>query len=265
LRDGAIDYTSLHWLIDHNISAGSSVMLLTYGDSLFSLLTDQEVADLTRVVVEQTARRALVVAADRQWWTGKMVSFARYAVEIGADMLMVLSPDWGASCTVRSFVEHYAAVAAEIPVMVVTNVFRRSATLGLETLRTLCHEVPGVVAVKDDLCGEFARKMALLVHDQWAVISGGQKQNHLDVLPYGCDGYLSTFVYFSPTVTHRYLDALATNDWEKAKEIIRLYDMPYFELVLGLPGGFDAGFHATLELFGLAQRWRRPPFYFYSL
>jgi 4-hydroxy-tetrahydrodipicolinate synthase len=259
--DGAIDFSSLRGLVERGIAAGSTIMLLTYGDSLFSLLTDDEVAEVTRVVAEQTAGRAAVVAADRIWWTGKTIAFARYARDVGADLLMVLPPDWAGSCTADTFVAHYAAVAAEIPVMLVTNVFNRSHAIGLEVLRRLRDEVPGVVAIKDDLVGVFARKMALLLHGHWAVISGGQKQNHFDLIHYGCDGYLSTFVTFAPQITQTYWQAVQTEDLAEAARIIREYDMPYFESVLNMVGGFDAALHGTYELFGLSQRWRRPPYH----
>ena len=260
-REGAIDYDSLRGLVDRGIDAGSTTMLLTYGDSLYSLLTDDEVADVTRVVAEQTAGRAAVVAADRIWWTGKTVDFARYAREVGADLLMVLPPDWAGSCTADSYVAHYAAAAAEIPVMVVTNAFSRSQAMGLEVLRRLRDDVPGVIAIKDDLVGVFARKMALLLHGHWAIISGGQKQNHFDLVHYGCDGYLSTFVTFAPQVTQAYWRAVQAEDWNEAARIIRDFDMPYFDYVLNVTGGFDAALHGTLEHFGLAQRWRRPPYH----
>jgi 4-hydroxy-tetrahydrodipicolinate synthase len=260
-RDGAIDYGSLRGLVDRGIDAGSTTMLLTYGDSLFSLLTDDEVAAVTRVVAEQTAGRAAVVAADRIWWTGKTVEFARYAREVGADVLMVLPPDWAGSCTADSFVAHYAAVAVEIPVMVVTNAFSRSQAMGLEVLRRLRDDVPGVIAIKDDLVGVFARKMAILLRGHWSIISGGQKQNHFDLIHYGCDGYLSTFVTFAPHVTQAYWQAVQTEDWVEAARIIREYDIPYFDYVLGVIGGFDAALHGTFEHFGLSQRWRRPPYH----
>jgi 4-hydroxy-tetrahydrodipicolinate synthase len=260
-REGAIDYDSLRGLVDRGIDAGSTTMLLTYGDSLYSLLTDDEVADVTRVVAEQTAGRAAVVAADRIWWTGKTVDFARYARGVGADLLMVLPPDWAGSCTADSFVAHYAAVAVEIPVMVVTNAFSRSQAMGLEVLRRLRDDVPGVIAIKDDLVGVFARKMAILLRGHWSIISGGQKQNHFDLIHYGCDGYLSTFVTFAPHVTQAYWQAVQTEDWVEAARIIREYDIPYFDYVLGVIGGFDAALHGTFEHFGLSQRWRRPPYH----
>ena len=260
-RDGEIDLDSLRGLVERGIDGGSTTMLLTYGDSLFSLLTDSEVAEVTKVVAEQTAGRAAMVAADRIWWTGKTVAFARYAREVGADMVMVLPPDWASSCTVDTFVDHYSAVAAEIPVMVVTNVFSRSHAMGLEVLRRLRDETPGVAAIKDDLVGSFAREMALLLHGHWAIISGGQKENHFDLVHYGCDGYLSTMVTFAPQITQAYWQAVRSGEWEDAARVIRDYDMPYFDYVLGVVGGFDAALHGTYELFGLAQRWRRSPYH----
>lgn len=260
-QDGAIDYDSLRRLLDFAIDGGSKTALLTYGNSLFSLLTDQEVADVTQAVVEQVAGRALVVAADRSWWTGQEVAFARFARETGADLLMVLPPHWAASWTVETLVDHYAAVAQEIPVMVVTNLFRTAQAQGLATMERLRDEVPGVVAVKDDVCGSFARKLGLLVHEKWAVIAGGQKQNHLNALPYGCDGYLSTYSSFAPHIAQRYWRGIQAQDWSAATAVIREFDMPYFDLLLPFPGGFDAAIHATFELFGLAQRWRRSPYH----
>jgi dihydrodipicolinate synthase/N-acetylneuraminate lyase len=261
LRDGSIDRDGVRNFIDFTIAGGSKTMLLTYGDSLYSLLSDQEIAEMTQLVVEHTAGRALVVAADGIWATPQEVEFAKYVRQVGADVLMVLPPDWATSCTVDSCVEHYAAVAEHIPVMVVTNVFARRQAWGFEVLKALRDQVKGIVAIKDDVGGQFVRKMCLLVHDHWAVFAGGQKQNHLDILHYGCDGYMSTFVQFKPSITQEYWSATQTGDWGRAKEIIRMYDMPYFDFVIQLTGGFDAGIHGALELFGIAQRWRRKPYH----
>lgn len=260
-RDGSLNLAGLERYIDFTIDAGSRTMLLTFGDSLFSTLTDGEVEELTRSVIEFTAGRALVVAADRQWWTGRTVEFAKNVRELGADVLMVLPPDWGRSCTPETMVRHYAAVAEQIPVMVVTNVFiARGIPFGLKTLE-LALEVGNIVAVKDDFCGEFARRMAALVHERWAVFAGGQKQNHLNMLPYGCDGYLSTFVAFKPEITHRYWGAVQAGDLAAAAGVINDYDVPLFNYICAQTGGFCACLHATLELFGIAERWRRPPYY----
>jgi 4-hydroxy-tetrahydrodipicolinate synthase len=261
-RDGRIDYDGLRNFIDHTIAGGSKTILLTLGDSLFTLLTDQEVAEVTKVTVEHTAKRAMVVAADKPWWTGKSVEFAQYARQVGADVVMVTPPDWIGSCTAQTFVDHYRAIANEIPVMIVTAVFiPRGMSFSLNVLEQVYHQVDNVVAIKDDFCGEFGRRMSLLVHDKWAVYSGGMKQNFLDLLPYGCDGYLSTLVSFKPEISHQFWQAVQTKDLQLAGSIVQKFDTPYFDYICALPGNFDAGIHATYELHNICQRWRRSPYY----
>jgi len=261
-KDGGLDFEGLRRALDFNIAAGSKTMLLTAGDSHYYALSDAEIGEVTKATVEHTAGRALVVAADRHFNTRQATAFAAECREAGADVLMLMPPDWAASCTPETLAAHYAAVSAEIPVMIVTNVFiPRGEAFALQVLERTLAAAPNVVALKDDMLGPFARKMALRVHDRWAVLSGGQKQNHLDVHPYGCDGYLSTFVTFKPEIARRYWAALERADLEGAVGVIRDYDLPFFKAVSECRGGFDAGIHGVLELAGICGRWRRPPYH----
>ena len=261
-RDGSIDFVGLRTYIEFVLAAGSRALILTYGDSLYSVLSDQEVGEVTRAVVEDAAGRALVVAGDRMWATPQAVAFARYAREAGAHLVMPLPPNWSNSPTVQDFVEHYAAVAAEMPVMIVTVALASyPMSERLEVIERTRDQVDGVMAIKDDVTGSFARRMSLLVYDRWAVISGGLKENHLSHLPYGCDGYFSTFMKFRPEVAHAYWRAVQGQNWATVRRIIGEIEMPWFDLIMRLPGGFDAGIHGTLELFGICGRWRRMPYH----
>ena len=65
-------------------------------------------------------------------------------------------------------------------------------------------EVEGIYAVKDDVCGEFVRRLSLLVYDRWALIASGNKRHVLNVIPYGCDGYMSGFICFKPELAHEF-------------------------------------------------------------
>lgn len=262
LEDGSIDFRGLRRQIDLDIAAGSPALILTAGDSHYFALSDDEIAEVTRATTEHANRRAMVVAADRQYNTQQSIDFARYCREVGADVLMVLPPDWAHSCTPETLVAHYAAVAEHIPVMIVTNVFiPRGEEFGLRALERTLAATGNVVAIKDDMGGSFARRMALMVHDQWAVISGGQKQNHLNMRPYGCDGYFSTFLPFMPEIARRYWSAIEENNLSDAAAVIRDFDLPFFSLLGSLNGGFNAGIHGVFELFGICHRWRRPPYH----
>ena len=261
-RDGQIDFDALRRQLDFVIQAKAKAVVLTWGDSLFSILAEDEIAQITKIVVQHVNRRAFVVAATGTWWTGKAVEFAKYCAGLGADMLMVLPPDWAGSTTVDSLVAHYDAVAKHIPVMLVTNYLAaRGMEFGLNLCRRLCHEVPGVMALKDDVCNEFICKVCLMTHDRWALSAGGLKQNHLLMLPYGVDGYLSLFINFKPEIAWRYWKAIEAGDLLAARAIVRDYDMPLFDYIGKSEGSFDAAIHGIYELFGLAKRYRRPPYH----
>src|SRR5690606_33891391 len=224
-RDGEVDDEGVRSQIDFLLDGGATCGILTHGDSLFTLLTDSEIERLTALVVQHVNRRARVVAAAQTWWTPKTAAFAQWCAGIGADMMMIMPPDWGGSCTVPTLVEHYRALARHLPVMVVTNfLLRRPPAFGLSLVEALLRDVPGVVAFKDDVGQEFARRLSLLAHERCAVIAGGQKQNHLNMLPYGVDGYFSVHMSFRPAVARCYWRAVQRGDLARARQIVRDLD-----------------------------------------
>ncbi len=261
-RDDSIDYATLAKQVDIHLSAGAKTLILTYGDSLYSVLTDQEVAEVTKAVAEQVAGRATVVAADRRWATGKEVEFAQYARSVGADILMVAPPDWALSCTATSMAEHYCAVAEHIPVMIVTMAFKnRPMEFVLEMIQIATEKSPRLVAIKDDVIGECSRHLGLMLGEELALFSSGTLREHLSVWPYGFRGYLSNYIMFKPDVARIYWDAVRSGDTAKALDFIVKFDIPFWELISGCQGGTDAGFRGVLELFGTSTRWRRRPYY----
>jgi 4-hydroxy-tetrahydrodipicolinate synthase len=258
-RTGAIDERALRACVDFAVTeAKSGTILLTYGDSLISVLTDREIADVTRIVVEQTARRKLVVAAGC-WWTGEAVRFAEYCRSLGADLFMPLPPNWAGSCTEQTLVAHFEQVSRVMPVMLVTAI-GPGVSVPLGAVRTLLQRDTGIVAIKDDICGPYGRRLAALNAGRWAFLSGGRKENHLDQHPYGVDGYLSLYMRFKPAVAHRYWAAITAGDIPAAVAVINAYDIPFMDFCATHGVHFDAVVHGAMELAGLAQRWRRPPY-----
>ncbi|MDE2998765.1 MAG: dihydrodipicolinate synthase family protein [Gemmatimonadota bacterium] len=261
-EDGGVDYNGLRNQIDFVLEGGSRTVLLTAGDSHYICMSEAEIAEVTRVTCEHTAGRGMVVAADRYFDTRRSVAFASFAKAQGADVLMALPPAWGASSTVETMVEHYGEVSRTMPVMIVTGSFSaRGPAFGLEVIERTLDGFENVVAIKDDVCGDFARRLCLVAHERVAVFAGGQKVNHMNMWPYGCDGYMSSYVTFQPEIARRYWNAIRKADVEAAREVIREYDMPFFDYIGKLTGGWNAGFHGAMEIFGVAGRWRRKPYY----
>lgn len=252
-RHGAIDERAARHIIDVAIAGGSDIIMLTLGDSLFTILTDDEVACLTRLVVEHVAGRALVVAADRMWWTGKAIEFAQDCRDWGVDILMIRPPDWGGSPSSASLAAHYAAVAAVMPVMLV-------GMPPLRTLEILANTAPHVVAFKEDLDLPYAFQVSRQYGDRWPMIAGGGKARSLMLWPAGVQASLSIYIRLAPEVTRAYWKALRGSNLEEARRIIETYDQPLFRMGDTFPGGLDGLIHSAMELFGIAPRWRRPPY-----
>tara|TARA_B100001964_G_scaffold204421_1_gene234147 strand:+ start:53 stop:472 length:420 start_codon:yes stop_codon:yes gene_type:complete len=103
-RDGAIDCDGLICTLDLNTKAGSKTMLLTAGDSHLIAMSDADIADLSRAVVDHVAGRAMVVTADRHYNTRQAVEFAQYAGQIGSDV------QYGASSRLGCFMHRGISV-----------------------------------------------------------------------------------------------------------------------------------------------------------
>lgn len=262
LPTGEIDAGGLARYVDRCVANDATALVLTYGDSLYSLLTDDEVEFVTRLVVDAVGARVPLVAADRSWWTGRTVEFAAYCRDLGVDALMVLPPDWTRSGTAETLVGHYAAVAEQIPVVLVsTYMVARGVADSLEIIERVHESVDGVVAIKDDFGGEFGSRMTAAVSESWAVIAGGSKTLHSQLWPYGASGYLSTLTPFRPEIARRYWDATTNADAIEMAGVIGEVDRPMFDVLRRSTGGFDAAIHGWCELEGIYGRWRRSPYH----
>ena len=262
-EDGDVDYAALREMVEFDIAAGCSALVITFGDSLFTQLSEQEIIEITRIVVEQSAGRATVAACSGHWNTKQCVDFARSMRNLGVDILMLLGSNWyPEASSIENIVDHHKLVAEHIPVMANTGYLAfHGRPTGLEVTKRLVDEVPNIIAAKADVTGEYDRKTCLIAAEKWAIFSGGTKQFHMELHPYGCQGHMSTFLTFKPEIAYRYWNAIERNEIPTAVEIIRDYDYPFFEMISNLPGGFDAGMHAAYEIFGLSKRWRRPPYH----
>lgn len=260
--NGEIDENGLRTYIERCLAPSPQAVMLTYGDSLFSLLSDSEIAHVTKIVVDQIAGRSIVIAADGSWWTKQSIEFAVYCREIDADILMVLPPDWTKSGTPQSLTDHYGAISAEIPVLLVSAYLPpRGVASSMRIIESVYQQVAGVVGIKDDFGGEFGRRMTAHVAERWAVIAGGSKQLHTSLLPYGCQSYLSTLLVYAPEIASRYWDAVQANETSTLGMIVREIDIPMFDLLAQFSGGFDAALHGWSELIGISPRWRRSPYH----
>ena len=263
LQNGDIDFKGLNIYVDRLLAEGFQTLMLTAGDSHYKCLSDQEILEVTKAVCRQARGKAFIIGADCEHNTRDALHFAEEFKKFGVDLFMALPCDWGHSTTPESLAAHYLAIGKVLPVMIVTNLFiARGADFGLKTIRATLEVGANVLAIKDDMGGTFAEDLGLYFHKRLALVSGGQKRNHLHMLPFGVDGYLSTMAGLCYTeIVEKYWTAIQSHDLDAAVAVVRDIDAPFFRHIMTSPGGFDACMHGAMELRGLCQRWRRPPYY----
>ena len=257
--DDSIDKDVLARMIDFQLDNGFRMIFLTPGNSHFNILTVDEMYELNKFCVEYTRKRALVCVTEFGSSTKRSLEMAKAMKEIGADLFLPFPASWGGSVTGENLVGFYEACAKIIPLMLIyPHIVTAEASIAL--YRKLFGRTDQIMAIKDDGCNNFSRRMALEFSGEYAIFSGGQKQNYLNIMPYGACGFLSTLGMFRPDITRKFETACKSRDLETMQSVIRDFDMPYFDLICKLPGGFDAGIKATLELFGFGSRYRRNPY-----
>ena len=224
LADGEIDWDGVRNIIDMGIEGGSTVSLLTAGDSQLMYLSDDEIEELTRVLVEHTGGRALTVAATRFCGTKEAVRFAHFCKKIGADVLMPRVYGAGGidQAGVKEAIEYYRAIAQVMPVMMV-------GWPPHEALDKLL-DVENILSFKEDGTEGYAIKTVAKYGHHWKMMTGGTLWRHYTQWPYGCRAFFSHFHSYAPRFANDYWQAVQAGDRDKVVEIITEIELPLFDL-----------------------------------
>jgi len=250
-ESGELDAEGTRSIIESGIEGGCSVSLLTYGDSQIEFLSDDEVLELTKLTVAQSAGRTLTVAANRRWAQDKTVEFARFCREAGVDMLMLTVGENALGSEDQALAGMYLAVAQVIPVMIVGE--------PRHSLLDQLADEPRVCSFKEDGAVEYAVATMRRYGDRWKFMTGGGLWRNFTQWPFGCRAFMSPWCNIKPEVNQRYHEAMLGNDLDAAGEVITRLDWPLFDLAAKYTGGWQTVWRAILEIQGTALRYRRAP------
>ena len=249
-RDGTINFAGMHAVIDRSLEAGCQVIMLTWGETLVSLLSDAELAEVHRSVIAHVGDRALTIACDNMWGLPQTLEFGDLVRGLGFDLYMVRPAEW-ARGTPESLADFYRAVAGRTRVMLVGDV-------PIETCE-LIEDEPGVLAFKEDTQLDYAHEVLMRWGDRWPVVGGGGMKRHFLFWPHGCRSWLEPFVRCYPEPAMRYWRALQRGDTAEAWKVVMRVEKPVREAAHRFPAGYNGFSQAMIEIYGVAPRWRRPP------
>jgi 4-hydroxy-tetrahydrodipicolinate synthase len=258
LENGELDWESNARNVEFLIGSGAKTLLLTFGDSLLSILRDREVVELTKFVVEQTHGRAMVIGCGKPWCLPQTLEFTEECANAGCDVVIPVPPDWAQHCDSNMLTDYFKAVAQKAPVMLLSNLMNGRGT-PMEVVERLTPE-QGIVAIKDDTPTPYGRRLGKVSRDKFAYLSGGTFDLFLDTAPYGADGYLSVFFRCFPQVDHAFWKAYKEGRIADCVAINEKYEVPFFKWCAQNGANFDAGIRGMMEIAGITKRYCRMPY-----
>ena len=243
--DFQVDHASTRNLIHQAQAHGMRIFDLTSGDGQYAYLSYEEVKALLATVVKAVDGKGLVIAGTGAWWTGRAVDFAKYAESLGATAVQVILPRGAPE---DGSVEHFRKIARATRLPIVLH-GKYSDSL----LRKLS-PIDSIVAMKEDVDLHYLIQTLIHFGKRYNCFTGGSYEWFVTGQPYGCKAYFDAFSTFYPKISQQFWGAVQKGDVPTEKNIIEKYENSFIWTKFS-----HSFWHATLEYFGVAKRYLRPP------
>ena len=229
-KNNQVDYESLAALIERQIENSTDAIVIcgTTGES--STLTDEEHKECIRFCVEKTAGRVPVIAGTGSNDTDYAIALSKYACEVGADALLLVTPYYN-KATPKGLIKHFTAIAdaTDKPIILYNVPSRTGVNISLPVYKELAKH-DRIVAAKE-ASGNISAVAALAeaCGNSLDIYSGNDDQI-VPILSLGGKGVISVLSNVIPKETH---DIVALWNEGKTKESLAL-QLKYLDLINAL-------------------------------
>ena len=212
LTPDGIDYAAFGRLIDWQIDEGINALVIAGTTGEGSTLTDEEHREAIRFSVERAAGRVPIIAGTGSNDTDYAISLSRYACQVGADALLVVTPYYN-KATQKGLIAMYDAIADAVdkPVILYNVPSRTGVNIEPATYVALA-EHPNIVGIKE-ANGNISKivETAALVGDVLDIYSGNDDQV-VPILSMGGSGVISVLSNVLPKKTVEICDRFFAGD-----------------------------------------------------
>lgn len=201
LTENGVDYEAFGRLIDWQIEEGINALVIAGTTGEGSTLTDEEHRQVLRYSVERAAGRVPIIAGTGSNDTDYAIDLTRYACEIGADAMLVVTPYYN-KATQKGLIRMYEAIAdASTKPLILYNVPSRTG-VNIEPATYLAlADHPNIVGIKE-ANGNISKivETFFLVGDRLDIYSGNDDQV-VPLLAMGGSGVISVLSNLMPAKT----------------------------------------------------------------
>ena len=232
-EDG-VNYDELGRIIEDQIANGTDAIVITGTTGESSTMSDEEHKEAIRYTVEKVNKRIPVIAGTGSNETSYAIQLSKYAEEVGADGLLLVTPYYN-KATQKGLIAHYTAIAdaVNIPIILYNVPSRTGVTIQIPTFVELAKH-PNIVAVKE-ASGNLSAvaKIRHAVGDALDIYSGNDDQI-VPILSLGGKGVISVLSNVAHKKTHDicqlYFDGKVEESAKLQIELIDLIDALFCEV-----------------------------------
>lgn len=216
-EDG-VDFDTLKKLIDFQIQQGADALIIlgTTGES--STMTLEEKKQVVKFAIDNVHKQIPVIIGAGGNNTKAVIEFSKYAEEIGADGLLLVTPYYNKT-TQNGLIMHYTEIAknTSLPIILYNVPSRTGLNIEPKTCLELS-KITNIVAIKE-ASGNISQiaKIASLCGDNLHIYSGNDDQT-LPILSLGGIGVISVLSNIAPKFVHNMVFDYLSGNYTLAKD-----------------------------------------------
>ena len=227
LNEKGIDYEAFERLIEWQIDQGINAIVVAGTTGEGSTLTDKEHKDIIKFAVEKIAGRVPVIAGTGSNDTAYAIDLTKYACEVGADAMLVVTPYYN-KATQKGLIQSFTAIAdaSTKPIILYNVPSRTGCNIEPETCAQLAKH-PNIVGIKE-ASGNISQiaKIASLVKGEMDIYSGNDDQI-VPIMSLGGKGVISVLSNILPKETVEICDSYFEGKIKESAEL----QLGYIELI----------------------------------
>ena len=225
-KNGALDRESFKKIIENQIANSIDAIVVAGTTGEAATLTHEEHMDCMKFVVDTVAGRVPVIAGTGSNDTAYGIELSKYACEIGADALLLVTPYYN-KATPKGLIKNFIETAENTnkPIILYNVPSRTGCNITLPVYKELAkHE--RIVAVKE-ASGNMSAVAELIAEcgDSLDVYSGNDDQI-VPIMSLGGKGVISVLSNIMPKETHEMTKFCLDNNYvEAAKSQLKYLDL----------------------------------------
>lgn len=232
--ENGINYDAFSKLIENQIKNDIDAIIIcgTTGES--STMSMEEKKNVIKFAINKINKRTKAIIGTGSNDTKKAIEMSKYAEEVGADALLVVTPYYNKT-TQKGLVSHYKAIADSVSLPII--VYSVPSRTGVNVLPETCLElskINNIVAIKE-ASGNISQvaKIASLCGDNLDIYSGNDDQI-VPILSLGGKGVISVLSNVMPKYTkdmvYNYFNGKQEEATKMQLNAIELIDMLFCEV-----------------------------------